>query len=302
MIEIFESEKFLDLLSVNNLFADATKFVDLDYNGKISKNYSKIKYSLKYFPCGEFEFIVEEDIKNQEVVVFQSFYVGKFNDDLIKLQIVCDVLKRNNVKNITYFSPFLPYTRQDKIYNSQNSLGLKLIADILVRCGINQVITYDIHPLEFNSFFKCKVSNFSMVPVFIQHIEKNFPHKDVVIVFPDEGAALRVKKFFFNTFKTLVINKVRENQKIKMNILGNIDCKIAIIIDDIADSCVTLTAAADILQDNNVVYIYAYVTHGIFSTGAIKRLGNSTIQKCIVSDSVYRKNNQKIDVIPIKLM
>ena len=123
------------------------KLINLNYNTNIDGN-SLLKYTLKHFPCGEFEFSIQENISDCEIEIYQSFEVGKFNDDLMKLQIVCDVLKRNNVKHISYFAPFLPYARQDKADNLKYSFGARLIADIIHNCGINEITTYDFHTLE----------------------------------------------------------------------------------------------------------------------------------------------------------
>ena len=298
MIKIFIDERFEGGRHINRLAFDAKKCINLGYNGIISEQYIEVKSKLQHFSCGEFEFSLEEEISEHEITIFQSFEIGKFNNDLMKLQIVCDVLKRNNVKKITYFAPFLPYTRQDKTYDTKSSLGSKLVAEIINNCHINEVVTYDLHALQIEGFFRCKVQNLSMIPRFIDHIKQNFQLNEVTIVFPDAGAASRFKRFFANeALQIAIINKNRTQNGIKMEILGNIDNKIAIIIDDMIDSGGTLIEAVKILTESNAQSVSVYATHGIFSSNAINKIDESIIQKIVVSNSICVNKSSKIEVL-----
>ena len=301
MIDIFTGEKFEGGRHINRLVFDSKKCINLNYRGVIGQNYNEIKSKLKYFLCGEFEFSIEEDISGQEVTIFQSFEAGKFNDDLMKFQIVCDVLKRNNVKKIIYFAPFLPYTRQDKTYETKVSLGSKIVAEIINNCGVSEVITYDLHALQIEGFFKCKMQNLSMIPTFIEDIKQKFNSNETVIIFPDAGSASRFKRFFVEeNFEIAIINKHRTESGIKMNILGNVRNKNTIILDDMIDSGGTLIEATKILLNNKAMEISVYATHGIFSNNGIEKLNNSIIKKIIVSNSVYYGGNcGKIETIEL---
>jgi ribose-phosphate pyrophosphokinase len=290
MIETFINEKFEGGRHINRLAFDAKKCINLNYNGLIPQDYTEIKSRIKLFHCGEIEFEIQEDISNQEITIFQSFEVGKFNDDLMKLQIVCDVLKRNNVKKSTYFAPFIPYTRQDKTYDTKVSLGSKLIADIINNCGINEITTYDLHAVQIEGFFKCKVNHLSMIPRFIEHINDNFKPDNVVIVFPDAGSASRFKRFFADqTFKIAIINKVRTENLISMEILGDVKNKTAVVIDDMIDGGGTIIEASKILLENHANQVFAYATHGIFSDNAVEKLEKSPIERVVVGDSLEQK-------------
>jgi len=278
------------------------KYINLNFNSDIQFKLEQLKYKLNHFSCGEFEFSIQEDITNCEIKIFQSFSVGKFNDDLMKLQIVCDVLKRNHVKKITYFAPFLPYTRQDRTYDTTSSLGSKIIAEIINNCDINEIITYDLHALQIEGFFKGKVQNLSMVPDFIDDIKNKFNHDEIVIVFPDTGSASRSKRFFTEEeFKIAIINKNRTKDQIKMEILGNVKNRIAIIIDDIIDSGGTIIEASKILLEDEVKSIFVYSTHGIFSNNAIEKIEESSIEKFIISNSLRSNKSHKIDIISINI-
>lgn len=279
------------------------KYINLNFNSKIPSNYEELEYKLKHFPCGEFEFSIQEDISNQEITIFQSFKVEKFNDDLIKLQIVCDVLKRNNVKKITYCAPFLPYTRQDRTYDTKSSLGSKVIAEMINNCGINEIITCDLHALQIEGFFRGKVQNLSMIPKFIDHIKENFKKEEkIVIVFPDAGSASRSKRFFAEeSFDIAIINKNRIKNEIQMKILGDVRKKIAIIIDDMIDGGGTIVEASKILLKNEVKSVFVYATHGIFSGNAIKMIERSKIERVIVSESVLFQKSKKISIIELEV-
>lgn len=263
------------------------KLINLNYNGNIDESLL-LKCKLKQFPCREFEFSIQEEISDCEIEIYQSFEVGKFNDDLMKLQIVCDVLKRNNAKSISYFAPFLPYTRQDRTYNLTSSLGSKLVAEIINNCGISKITTYDFHTLQMEGYFKGQVYNLSAIPLFLEDIEKKFDKNDVVVVFPDAGSASRFKRFFDDTeYDIAIIQKVRKEGNILMKILGEVSGKTVIIIDDMIDSGGTIIEASKILENKNVKNIYVYATHGVLSCNNLKNLeDNSLIKLITITNSI----------------
>ena len=278
------------------------KLINLNYNTNIDSN-SLLKYTLKHFPCGEFEFSIQEDIGDCEIEIYQSFEVGKFNDDLMKLQIVCNVLKRNNVKHISYFAPFLPYARQDEDSDLTHSFGARLIADIIHNCGINKITTYDCHTLEIESFFQGQVHHLSAVPLFLDNIYKHFDKKDIVIVFPDAGSVLRFKRFFDNTdYEVALIQKTRKENNIDMKLLGEVSEKTAIIIDDMIDGGGTIIEASKLLKNHNAKSIFVYATHGIFSGNAVDKLTNTNeIEKITITNSLIQNQqlSEKFEVIKI---
>ncbi|WP_161982859.1 ribose-phosphate diphosphokinase [Candidatus Deianiraea vastatrix] len=301
MIFNFLNTEFEGGRHVNRLIFDAKKCINLNYNGVIPSNYLEIKHKLKYFPCGEFEFSIQEDIGEKEITIFQSFTRAKFNDDLMKLQIVCDVLQRNDAK-IIYFAPFLPYTRQDRSYDTTSSLGSKLVGNIINNAGISHIITYDLHALQIEGFFKGKVQNRSMIPAFIKDIQEKFDINTITIIFPDAGSASRFKRFFSDTnFKIAIINKNRTENGLSMDILGDVGGKNAIIIDDMIDGGGTMIEAANLLISKGAINVFAYATHGIFSANAIENLANSKISNITVSNSLSHENNPKITSITTQL-
>ena len=267
------------------------KIINLNFNGDIDKKIL-LKYNLIEFSCGEFEFSIQEKIDNIDILIFQSFSLGNFNNDLIKLQIVCDVLKRNNVKNISYISHFLPYTRQDRTYNLTGSLGTKIVAEIINNCGINYIETYDFHIIQMEGYFNGKVNNLSAVPLFLKDIEKKFNKNDIVIVFADTGSALRFKRFFDNTdYDIAIIQKTRKDGDIYMKILGEVKDKTAIIIDDMIDSGKTIIKACEVIKKQTSKQIFVYATHGVLSGNAVQILqNNKNIEKINITNSIKQIN------------
>ena len=278
------------------------KLITLNFNGFIDEN-EKLKYRLRQFPCGEFEFSIQEKIDDFDIEIYQTFTTGNFNNELMELQIVCDVLRRNSVKSITYVSPFLPYTRQDRTFNLTGSLGAKIVAEIVNNCGIGKIITYDFHALQIEGFFKGQVHNLSAVPLFLKDIESKFDKKDIVIVFPDAGSASRFKRFFDNTdYEIAIIQKVRNDDGIAMKILGNASGKTAIILDDMIDSGGTIIEASNVLKKQNAKDIFVYATHGVLSGNAVQNLQNeNNISQITITNSLQQNCllSEKFEVIEL---
>ena len=276
------------------------KYINLSFCGEIGSEYTELKCKMKDFSCKEFEFSIEESVECDDVTIFQTFHVGSFNDELIRLYLVCDVLNKNNVKSISYFAPFLPYTRQDRTYNASVSLGSKMVAEIINRSGISELTTYDLHALQIECFFECKVNNLSAIPLFLADIKKKFD-KNAVIVFPDTGAASRFKRFFRNDdFEIAIIRKTRmENGDLKMQILGNVADQTAILLDDMIDSGGTLIEASKILISHNANEVFAYATHGVFSGDGFQNLNNSVIKNITTTNSLDCQKEGKFSVIKI---
>lgn len=278
------------------------KLITLNFNGFIDEN-EKLKYRLRQFPCGEFEFSIQEKIDDFDIEIYQTFTTGNFNNELMELQIVCDVLRRNSVKSITYVSPFLPYTRQDRTFNLTGSLGAKIVAEIVNNCGIGKIITYDFHALQIEGFFKGQVHNLSAVPLFLRDIESKFDKKDIVIVFPDAGSASRFKRFFDDTdYEIAIIQKVRNDDGIAMKILGNASGKTAIILDDMIDSGGTIIEASNVLKKQNANDIFVYATHGVLSGNAVQNLQNDeNIKKITITNSLQQNCglSEKFEVVSI---
>ena len=278
------------------------KYINIDFCGKIHTNYQELICEFKYFGCGEVEFHIKEDIENEEITIFQSFNVGKFNDDLMKLWVCCDVLKRNNVKSIKYFAPFLPYTRQDRSGDATRSVGSKILATIIKDCKIKEVITYDVHVEQIDGVFDCKVGHLSAIPLFLENIKQNYDISKSVILFPDTGSATRFKDYFRDADVNIaIVRKTRlNNGDVKTQLLGNVKDKDVIIIDDMIDGGRTVVGAMQHSLELGAKNVYVYATHGIFSGNGIELLNNSQIKKITITNSIKNDNlPSKFEVIEL---
>jgi ribose-phosphate pyrophosphokinase len=273
------------------------KFISLDFNLKIPSKYQQLKCKLTQFPCKELDFLINEEIFDDEITIFQSFEIKKLHEQLIKLQIVCNALRQLNVKKLSYFAAFLPYTRQNQFTAKEN-----ILVNIANNCQIDEIITYDLHNIKIKQFVNGKIENLSMIPNCIQHIKTNFNEKNLVIVFPDAGAKKRFCHFFTNEkFEITTIKKTRIKNDIMMQLFHNVFGKIAIIIDDMIDSGRTAIEAAKVLTENGATMVNVYATHAIFSKNAAKKLEGSNISKIYVSNSLKIKQSKKIEIIAIDL-
>ncbi len=292
------------------------KYINLDYSGNIKSIGKKINYIFKHLDCGESTLSIKDEVKNDNVFIYQSFNPGSFDNDLMKLSLCCDILQRNNVKSIMYIAPFLPYTRQDKVDNTKLSLGCKILADILNKYNIKTIATYDLHSDCFiTKLFDSDMKNidsikneqftvfsknqkalivFSAIPLFLKHIKKKYNLNKTTIVLPDAGAKKRFEHFFKNKNINIVFFKKTHlnNGKIKMSLVGEIKNKNIAIIDDIIDTGKTIIYAVEkIFKPGRKIIICA--THGIFSSNSIKKIDDLPIEEIITTDSIKNINLTK---------
>ncbi|MBL0726038.1 MAG: ribose-phosphate pyrophosphokinase [Alphaproteobacteria bacterium] len=280
------------------------KYVSLNYNGLIPTQFCKLNYKTNNFSCGEVGFVIKDNCVNQCVVIFQSFSVGKFNDDLLNLILLCNALWQSKVLRIELVAPFLPYTRQDSYYcvsgKGVASLGVQTVADVINMCKISKITTFDLHSQLILKFLKGDLTQLSAIPLFIQNIKKKFNPTNVCIVFPDISAARRIvygqevvkiiKDEGFNV-ATMCKQRINIGGSVKITLNSNqiIGKKVAIIIDDMIDSGQTVIHASNILLANGVKEVYCYATHGVFLNSSVKKLKNSSIKTVFISNSI--KNN-----------
>ena len=243
------------------------KYINIDFCGNIPANYQELVCEFKYFSCGEVEFHVKENIEDEDITIFQSFNVGKFNDDLMKLWV-----------------------------------GSKILATIMKDCKINEVITYDAHVEQIDGVFDCKIKHLSAIPLFLENIKQNHDLSKCVILFPDTGSANRFKSFFYDiNAEVAIIRKTRlQNGDVKTKLLGNVNGKDIIIIDDMIDGGRTVVSAMQNSLEFGAKNVDVYATHGIFSGNGIELLNNSQIKKIVITNSIKNDNlPSKFEVIDL---
>ena len=217
-----------------------------------------------------------------------------------------DALKRSSAKNITAVIPYFGYARQDRKVVPRTSISAKLVSNLITKAGADRVVTVDLHAGQIQGFFDIPVDNLYATPIFYRHIKKNLKLNNLVCVSPDVGGVARTRGLSKLLNVNLAIVDKRRPAPGKsevMNIIGNIKNKICIIVDDIIDSGGTIVNAAKMLKSKGAKEIHVYITHGVLSGDAVKKIKNSPIKKLIITDTIdnFKKiNNVKnIEVLSI---
>ncbi|QJC32378.1 ribose-phosphate pyrophosphokinase [Enterobacteriaceae endosymbiont of Donacia dentata] len=256
------------------------------------------------FSDGEISVKINENVRGDDIFIIQST-CNPTNDNLIELIIMIDAFKRASAGRITAVIPYFGYARQDRrISSARVPITAKVIADFLSKVGVNRILTVDLHAEQIQGFFNIPVDNIFASPIFLMDILK-YKLNNPIIVSPDIGGVVRAramaKKLFNGTIDMAVIDKRRTNNITEiMHIIGDVNKRDCILIDDIIDTGGTLCKAAEALKNNGAKKVLAYVTHAIFSGNAAKNIFSSVIDKLIVCDSVpLNEKIQKLNNIKV---
>jgi ribose-phosphate pyrophosphokinase len=259
---------------------------------------------VKTFSDGEIQIEIDENVRSKDVFVIQST-CAPVNDNLVELLLMIDALKRSSARRITAVMPYFGYARQDKKVAPRVPISAKLVADILAVAGANRVITMDLHAGQIQGFFDIPVDNIFAAPLLIEYILSNF-NDNLVIVSPDAGGVERARAFAKRLDADLaIIDKRRSapNEATAMAVIGDVSDKVAVILDDMADTAGTLTEAAHALKAEGAREIHACCAHAVLSGPAIERIVNSNIKSLVVTDTIPLKEKAaacgKIIVISI---
>ena len=239
------------------------------------------------FSDGEIQIEIDENVRSKDVFVIQST-CAPVNDNLVELLLMIDALKRSSAIRITAVIPYFGYARQDKKVAPRVPISAKLVADMVALAGANRVITMDLHAGQIQGFFDIPVDNIFAAPLLIEYIHNNFAD-NLVIVSPDAGGVERARAFAKRLDADLaIIDKRRSapNQAKAMAVIGDVRDKVAVILDDMADTAGTLTGAADALKAEGAREIHACCAHAVLSGPAIERIVNSNIKNLVVTDTI----------------
>ncbi|MFD0768352.1 ribose-phosphate diphosphokinase [Bacillus sp. CGMCC 1.60114] len=256
------------------------------------------KCSVARFSDGEIQINIEESIRGCDVFIIQSTSFP-VNEHIMELLIMIDALKRASAKTINIVIPYYGYARQDRKARSREPITAKLVANLLETAGATRVITLDLHAPQIQGFFDIPIDHLMGVPILSDYFEKK-GLKDIVIVSPDHGGVTRARKMADRLKAPIAIidkRRPRPNVAEVMNIVGNIEGKTAILIDDIIDTAGTITLAANALVENGASEVYACCTHPVLSGPAIERIQNSNIKELVVTNSILLPEEKKIDKV-----
>ena len=274
---------------------------------KISKQLKTklVNNSIKKFADSEIYIEINENIRGNSIFIIQSIS-SPANDNLMELLLCIDALKRSSAKNITAVIPYFGYARQDRKVVPRTSISAKLVSNLITKAGADRVVTVDLHAGQIQGFFDIPVDNLFATPIFARHIKKRIKNKNLICVAPDVGGVERTRALARKLDVGLsIIDKRRPTpgKSQVMNVVGNVSGKTCIIVDDIIDSGGTIVNAADALIKRGAKEVHVYITHGVLSGEAVKKIKKSKIKKLIITDTINNsdklKNSTNIEVLSI---
>jgi ribose-phosphate pyrophosphokinase len=251
---------------------------------------------------------IHENVRGEDVFVVQSTSYPA-NDNLMELLVTLDALRRASARRTTAVIPYYGYARQDRKSGGRTPISAKLVANMITVAGADRVLTLDLHAGQIQGFFDIPTDNLYAAPVFIKDIKERYNGEDLVVVSPDVGGVLRARAVARRLDADLaIIDKRRERAGVSevMNIIGEIQGRRCILVDDIVDSAGTLCNAAEALMEHGAKSVSAYVTHGVLSGGAVARVSASPMELLITTDSILAteavrvaKNIRQLTIAPL---
>ncbi|MGT2828635.1 ribose-phosphate diphosphokinase [Streptococcus hillyeri] len=276
------------------------KLFSLSSNHEIAEQIAKAvgvplsKLSSRQFADGEIMVNLEESVRGVDVYLIQSTSYP-VNDNLWELLIAIDACKRASASSVTVVMPYFGYSRQDRIAKTREPITAKLVANMLVKAGVERVVTLDLHAVQVQGFFDIPVDNLFTVPLFAKHyIDKGLTGSDVVVVSPKNSGIKRARSLaeYLDAPIAIIDYAQDDSEREEGYIIGDVAGKKAILIDDILNTGKTFAEASKILERDGATDIYAVASHGLFAGGAADILDLSPIKEILVTNSVVTKERQ----------
>lgn len=242
---------------------------------------------IKNFKDGELYVQVQESIRGDDVYIVQPT-CNPVNESLMELLLLCDAMKRASAKTITAIIPYFGYARQDRKSAGREPISAKLVADLITTAGADRVLAMDLHTGQLQGFFNILVDHLYATPVLYSYIAAK-KLDDLVIVSPDAGGVERARVYAKKLNAPIaIIDKRRSSHNVAevFNIIGDVEGKNAVVIDDMIDTAGTICSGAQLLLDNGAKSVYAMAAHPVFSGPAVERLANSVFTEVIVTNSI----------------
>ena len=280
------------------LSSDVAKYLQIDL----------AKATIRRFADEEVYVEIKENIRGEDVFVIESTSYPA-NDNLMELLVIIDALKRASAKRITAVLPYFGYARQDRKPGPRTPISAKLVANLISTAGADRVLTVDLHAEQIQGFFDIPTDNLFAGPVFSRDIKDQFDLSNLVAVSPDIGGVVRARAIASKFGASIAIvdkRRPKAGESEVMNIIGDVDGKDCIILDDIIDSAGTICNAADKLIDIGAKSVTAYVTHGVLTGKALSKIKDSKLKEVVITDTINNTENakklEKIRVIPISVL
>ena len=270
-------------------------------NKPLSKDIAKflksklVNSSIRNFADGEIYIELNENIRGNSIFIIQSIS-SPANDNLMELLLCIDALKRSSAKNITAVIPYFGYARQDRKVVPRTSISAKLVSNLITKAGADRIVTLDLHSGQIQGIFDIPVDNLFATPIFARHIKKKINSKNLICVAPDVGGTARARALgkMLNVGLAIVDKRRPSPGKSEvMNVIGNVNNKTCIIVDDIIDSGGTIVNAAKILKQKGASDVHVYVTHGVLSGNAVDKIKSSKIKNLVITDTINNSDKVK---------
>jgi ribose-phosphate pyrophosphokinase len=239
---------------------------------------------------------IQENVRGEDVFIIQSTSFPT-NDHLMELLIMTDALRRSSAKRITAVVPYFGYARQDRRAAGRTPISAKLVANMITTAGADRVLTIDLHAGQIQGFFDIPTDNLFSAPVMVKDIKERLDTSNVMVVSPDVGGVVRARALAKRIDAPLaIVDKRRERpgESEVMNIIGDVQGKSCILVDDIIDSGGTLCNAAEALMIKGAKDVSAYITHGVLSGGAVSRIASSQLKELVITDTIQPTEAVKV--------
>ena len=256
------------------------------------------KAQVKRFADNEVFAVIEENVRGEDVFILQSTSYPA-NDNLMELLIITDALVRASARRITAVMPYFGYARQDRKTGGRTPISAKLVANLITRAGANRVLTMDLHAGQIQGFFDIPTDNLVATPVLAQDIKETYGRDpSLMIVSPDVGGVVRARAVAkrLDDADLAIIDKRRPRANVStvMNIIGDVEGKTCVMVDDIVDTAGTLCAAAAALKARGALKVAAYCTHAVLSGPAVDNITNSQLDELVVTDTIPLKDAARV--------
>ena len=263
-------------------------------------NVNLVDARVERFNDGEIFVEVFENVRGEDMFVIQPTS-NPANDNLMELLIITDALKRSSAGRITAVIPYFGYARQDRRTKARTPISAKLVANLIAEAGVDRVLTMDLHATQIQGFFDMPVDNLYAAPIFALDIKHHFKGDmdDIMVVSPDVGGVARARELAKRINAPLC---EKAGEVAEMTVIGNVEGKKCIIVDDLCDTAGTLCKAAEHLMEAGASEVHAYISHGVMSGPAVERVTNSVMKSLVITDTIQPSdailNASNIRVVP----
>lgn len=260
--------------------------------------------NVQRFRDGEIAVNVNESVRGADVYILQPT-CPPVNDNLMELLIMIDAMRRASAKNITAVIPYYGYARQERKSKARDPISAKLTANLITAAGASRIITMDLHAAAIQGFFDIPVDHLSAMPILANYYKKKEFNGDIIVVSPDIGGVGRARDLAGRlNCGIAIVDKRRPapGEAEIMNLIGDVEGKVAIMVDDIIDSAGTITLGADAIMEHGAKEVHVCCSHALFSGPAVERLTNSCIKEVVVSNTIPQKNDSVLEDDKFKIL